>query len=97
MPIFKNENNTLVDYSSPTQIMGTDRLGVGKVDGETITVDADGTLHSKVTVDSELSKESENPVQNKVIAEEIDNCVSKAEEQLRADVDYIAAMTGVEL
>ena len=55
-------------------IATTETAGIVKPDGETITVDVDGTLHgnSKVTVDSELSKESENPLQNKTVTEELE-------------------------
>lgn len=44
-----------------------------KVDNETITKDEDGTLHGAISVDvdSELSETSENPVQNKIIADSI--------------------------
>lgn len=55
MGVYKNENGKLVSYGT-TQIMGTDRLGVGKVDGETITVDADGTLHSVIKDKDMVSK-----------------------------------------
>lgn len=48
MGVYKNENGKLVSYDT-TQIMGTDHLGIGKVDGITITVDADGTLHGSST------------------------------------------------
>lgn len=59
---------------SAVDIMTVNKAGIGKPDGTTITVDEDGTLHgnSEVTVDSELSKESENPVQNKTVAEELE-------------------------
>ena len=55
-------------------IATTETAGIVKPDGTTITVDVDGTLHgnSKVTVDSELSKESENPVQNKTVTKELE-------------------------
>lgn len=55
-------------------IATTETAGIVKPDGITITVDVDGTLHgnSEVTVDSELSKESENPLQNKTVAEELE-------------------------
>ena len=48
MGVYKNENGKLVSYDT-AQIMGTDHLGIGKVDGVTITVDADGTLHGSST------------------------------------------------
>lgn len=34
-------------------------------------------IGSKVTIDNELSDESENPVQNKIIKAEFDNCMKK--------------------
>ena len=51
----------------------TESTGVVKPDGTTITIDDDGTLHgvTEVTVDDALSGVSTNPVQNKVIAGEI--------------------------
>ena len=44
-----------------------------KVDGDTITKDADGTLHgtAEITVDTELSETSQNPVANATVAKEI--------------------------
>lgn len=45
MGVYKNENWNLVSYDT-TQIMWTDHLKIGKVDGETIIADSDGTLHS---------------------------------------------------
>ena len=51
-------------------IATTSDAGIVKPDGTTITVDSDGTIHGNesVTVDTELSTTSENPVQNKVIS-----------------------------
>ena len=59
---------------SAVDIMTVDKVGIGKPDGTTITVDEDGTLHgnASVTVDSELSDTSENPVQNKVVKGAVD-------------------------
>ena len=45
MGVYKNENWNLLSYDT-TQIMLTDHLKIGKVDGETIIADSDGTLHS---------------------------------------------------
>ena len=52
----------------------TDVPKLVKVDGTTITKDADGTLHgvAEVTIDSALSDSSTNPVQNKVIKSALD-------------------------
>ncbi len=59
---------------STVDVATTDKAGIVKPDGTTITVDVDGTLHgnSKVTVDSELSKESTNPIENRAVAEELE-------------------------
>ena len=46
MPIFKNIGGNLVEYTT-AQIMNNNQVGVGKPDGTTITVDADGTMHSQ--------------------------------------------------
>lgn len=50
-------------------IATTEDAGIVKPDGITITVDEDGAIHSvaKVTVDTDLSSISTNPVQNKVV------------------------------
>ena len=45
MGVYKNENWNLLSYDT-TKIMWTDHLKIGKVDGETIIADPDGTLHS---------------------------------------------------
>ena len=61
-------------YTLPTA--STTTLGGVKVDGSTITVSSDGTISSiggsggsgsSITVDSELSDSSTNPVQNKIV------------------------------
>lgn len=46
---------------------------IPKGDGTTITMDDDGTLHgnSSITVDSELSITSINPIQNKIVTQEL--------------------------
>ena len=105
---------------SAVDIATTEKAGIVKPDGTTITVDEDGTLHgqskvdemtgatadadgtsgtvpapkagqkdlflsgdgtwreagTKITVDSELSKESENPVQNKTVTEELEKKIN---------------------
>lgn len=50
-----------------------------KVDGDTITKDADGTLHgsAKIEVDTELSETSTNPLTNAKITEELGKKASK--------------------
>lgn len=56
-------------------IASTDNAGIVKPDGETITIDEDGTIHSNgtgnINVDDCMSETSENPVQNKVVTAEI--------------------------
>lgn len=54
---------------SAVDIATTEKAGIVKPDGTTITSDEDGTLHgaAEVTVDTALSSESTNPVQNKVV------------------------------
>ena len=50
-------------------------LGIVKPDNTTIIIDPDGTIHgnSKITVDSELSTTSRNPVENRVITQALNN------------------------
>lgn len=59
---------------SDVGIATTSTAGIVKPDGDTITIDEDGTIHgvSKITVDDALSDTSENPVQNKAIKAAID-------------------------
>lgn len=54
---------------SAVDIATTEKAGIVKPDGTTITADEDGTLHgvAEVTVDTALSSTSTNPVQNKVV------------------------------
>ncbi|MDY5819626.1 MAG: hypothetical protein SPK26_16565 [Treponema sp.] len=54
---------------SSVDIATTEKAGIVKPDGTTITADEDGTLHgvAKITVDTALSSTSTNPVQNKVV------------------------------
>lgn len=54
---------------SAVDIATTEKAGIVKPDGTTITIDEDGTLHgvAKITVDNALSSTSTNPVQNKVV------------------------------
>ena len=54
---------------SAVDIATTEKAGIVKPDGTTITADEDGTLHgvAKITVDTALSSTSTNPVQNKVV------------------------------
>ena len=103
-------------YGNKEPIATTETVGVVKPDGDTITVDEDGTLHGQskvdemtgatadadgtsgtvpvpkagqedlflrgdgtwreagtnITVDSELSKESTNPIENRAVAEELE-------------------------
>ena len=50
-------------------------LGIVKPDNTTIIIDPDGTIHgnSKITVDSELSTTSRNPVENRIITQALNN------------------------
>jgi len=62
---------------SGIDIATTEKVGIVKPDGSTITIDEDGTIHSNststITVDTELSKDSENPIANKAVANEIES------------------------
>lgn len=62
---------------SAVEIATTGKAGIVKPDGTTITVDPDGTIHgnASVTVDTELSTESTNPIANKAVAENFANYV----------------------
>ena len=59
---------------SAVDIATTEKAGIVKPDGTTITADEDGTLHgvAKVTVDGALSSTSTNPVQNKAVKGAVD-------------------------
>lgn len=61
---------------SGIDIATTEKVGIVKPDGSTITIDEDGTIHSNststITVDTELSKDSENPIANKAVANAVD-------------------------
>ena len=107
-------------YGNKEPIATTETVGVVKPDGDTITVDEDGTLHGQsnvdemtgatadadgtsgtvpvpkagqedlflcgdgtwreagtnITVDSELSKESTNPIENRAVAEELEKKIN---------------------
>lgn len=60
---------------SAVDIATTEKAGIVKPDGTTITADEDGTLHgvAKITVDTALSSTSTNPVQNKVVKDALDH------------------------
>ena len=64
---------------SAVDIATTEKAGIVKPDGTTITADEDGTLHgvAKITVDTALSSTSTNPVQNKVVKAYVDKKVSE--------------------
>lgn len=57
------------DYVTSTDYATTEKTGIVKPDGTTITVSEDGTISgsNQTVVDSELNGTSENPVQNKVV------------------------------
>lgn len=58
------------DYVLKSDYATTEKAGLVKPDGTTITVSEDGTISgsNQAVVDAELNSESENPVQNKVIS-----------------------------
>lgn len=58
------------DYVTQTDYATTEKAGIVKPDGTTITVSEDGTISgsNQIVVDAEFNSESENPVQNKVIS-----------------------------
>jgi hypothetical protein len=68
-----NKTDTTYSAGDGINIDGGNEISV-KIDGETVTLDEQGRLKAApaVTVDSELSNTSENPVQNKVIKTELD-------------------------
>lgn len=70
-------------------IATTEIAGVVKPDGITITIDPDGTIHgnSQVDVDDQLSKISENPVQNKVVTNEIASIKESLPTKIQYDQD----------
>lgn len=60
----------------------TSSLGLVKPDGTTITVDSDGTIRGSgttIAVDDELSLESRNPVENRVLTSELNNKVDNSD------------------
>lgn len=59
---------------SGIDIATTEKVGIVKPDGTTITVDADGTIHgnASITVDDALSTNSTNPIANKAVANVVD-------------------------
>lgn len=61
------------DYVLKSDYATTEKAGIVKPDGTTITVAEDGTItgSNQTVVDAELSSTSENPVQNKVITESL--------------------------
>ena len=63
-----------------SEIATTEKAGIVKPDGTTITVDADGTIHgnASVEVDTELSTESTNPIANKAVADEFEKYLPKS-------------------
>lgn len=64
----KKGNDILETYAEKTKVPS-----LVKVDGSTITKDEDGTLHgsTSIDIDSELSETSTNPVENRVITNEL--------------------------
>lgn len=82
---------------SNVEIATTEKAGLVKPDGTTITVDADGTIHgnASVIVDSEFSTESTNPIANNTTTvkfNEVDTTLSSHTEaisQLNTDLTQI--------
>ena len=72
------------DYVLKSDYATTEKAGIVKPDGTTITVSEDGTItgSNQTVIDAELSKDSENPVQNKVIAGEIESILSNKQDLL---------------
>lgn len=79
-----NENST---EKFPLQLVSSDGKIVSSVDGTTITIDENGVLHG-TTVDSAFSLTSENPIQNKVVKEKIDD-MDKQIAQNATDVESL--------
>lgn len=83
---YSSEENRLYiskeDVKLPVSLIDSDGHVASKVDGTTITIDENGIV--KIPVDSELSSTSANPVQNKVVTEEIDAIKSKVKTNERA-------------
>lgn len=92
MGVYKNENGKLVSYDT-TQIMGTDHLGIGKVDGETIIADPDGTLHS-VTKNADMVGKTTTFNGNESIAETFADG-SKKVTVFNADGSIVETLTDV--
>lgn len=72
------------DYVLKSDYATIEKAGIVKPDGTTITVSEDGTItgSNQTVIDAELSKDSENPVQNKVIAGEIESILSNKQDLL---------------
>lgn len=79
-----NENST---EKFPLQLVSSDGKIVSSVDGTTITIDENGVLHG-TTVDNAFSLTSENPIQNKVVKEKIDD-MDKQIAQNATDVESL--------
>jgi hypothetical protein len=87
---FKNQAKTYAEQAQAAanvEIATTEKAGIVKPDGNTITVDEDGTIHgnASVTVDTELSTESSNPISNSVVATkfgEVDDSISSLNTEL---------------
>lgn len=102
---FTGKMSDLTEFVKAT----TTTLGTVKVDGESITVDEDGTIHGNaaVVVDSAMSTTSENPLQNKVISNAIGDmsaletfdktsivaAVNEANHEVLSTLEEVAAVT----
>ena len=87
-----SEKEKLKDISVATE----DKPGLVKPDGDTITMDMDGTLHG-TTIDELFSLTSTNPVQNKVVKakfDEIEEKVNANETTISSNTNAINTLNG---
>ena len=87
-----SEKEKLKDSSVATK----DKPGLVKPDGDTITMDMDGTLHG-TTIDELFSLTSTNPVQNKVVKakfDEIEEKVNANETTISSHTTALATLNG---
>ena len=105
LPLFKelkvNTDKLRVDLDDLTEkvkentveIATVDKAGIVKPDGQTITIESDGTIKATApTLDEELSDTSTNGVQNKVITNALKNYYTKDEIDIKiGDIESILA------
>lgn len=79
---YSSEENRLYisknDVKLPVSLIDSNGHVASKVDGATITIDTEGIVHG-IPIDTELSLTSTNPIQNKVVASEINNIKESTE------------------